>query len=158
MRRASSIFSAIVITGLLILHASQPAVAQENGLVRMKSDYPMGETIDRLKKDIAAKGITFFVEIDQAKLAEDNGVELNPSTLLIFGNPKLGSQFITSNPSSGIDWPVRLLVFEDEVGQVWMIYNDFTYIARRHGITNRDKAFSMASHVIESITSAVKRK
>jgi uncharacterized protein (DUF302 family) len=77
---------------------------------------------------------------------------------LIFGNPALGSQFITSKPSAGIDWPVRLLVFEDKTGQVWTIHNDFTYIARRHGITNRDKAFKMASEVIGSITSVVRRK
>ena len=37
-------------------------------------------------------------EIDQSKLAADAGIKLRPSTLLVFGNPPLGTQFITSNP------------------------------------------------------------
>ena len=135
-----------------------PAHAANNGVVRSKSAYKMAETIDRLKKDVAAKGITFFAEIDQTKLAADAGIKLGPSTLLIFGNPALGSQFMTSNPYAGIDWPVRLLVLEDKDGQVWTVYNDFGYIARRHHIRNRGAAFKMASEVIASITSSVKQK
>jgi uncharacterized protein (DUF302 family) len=137
--------------------AALPAQAADNGVVKGKSAYPMAETIDRLKKDVAAKGITFFAEIDQTKLAADAGIKLGPSTLLIFGNPALGSQFMTSNPYAGIDWPVRLLVLEDKDGQVWTVYNDFGYIARRHHIRNRGAAFKMASKVIASITSSVKK-
>jgi uncharacterized protein (DUF302 family) len=80
-----------------------------------------------------------------------------PSTLLVFGNPALGSQFITSNPDAGIDWPVRLLVSEDETSAVWTVYNDFQFIARRHDITDRDAAFAKASEVIASITSNTSR-
>ncbi len=97
------------------LTLAAPAVTRANeddGIVRVKSAYPMNETIARLKKDIADKGIRFFTEIDQAKLAADAGIKLNPSTLLVFGNPPLGTQFITSNPNAGLDWPVRLLVAE----------------------------------------------
>jgi uncharacterized protein (DUF302 family) len=96
----------------------------------------------------------FFTEIDQAKLAAGAGIALRPSTLLIFGNPPLGVQFLTANPDSGLDWPVRLLVREDEQGRVWAIYSDFTWIAQRYGITNRDAQFNMASQVIASVTSA----
>jgi uncharacterized protein (DUF302 family) len=78
--------------------------------------------------------------------------------LLIFGNPPLGIQFLTSNPNAGLDWPVRLLVTEDGKGQVWTIYTDFIWIAHRHGITNRDAQFKMASEVIGSITSSVASK
>ena len=138
--------------------AAIPAQAAGNGIVKGKSAYSMAETIDRLKKDVAAKGIKFFAEIDQTKLAADAGIKLGPSTLLIFGNPALGSQFMTSNPQAGIDWPVRLLVLEDKNGQVWTVYNDFGYIARRHHISNRGAAFKMASEVIASITSSVSQK
>ncbi len=129
-----------------------------NGIVKVKSAYSMVETVARLKKDIADKGILFFAEIDQSKLAADAGIKLHPSILLIFGNPPLGTQFMTSNPESGIDWPVRLLLFEDAQGQVSMVYSDFTWIAHRHGITDRDQQFKMASKVIASITSSVSRK
>jgi uncharacterized protein (DUF302 family) len=129
--------------------------AFENGIVRVKSAYPFDETIDRIKQDVAAKGIMFFIAVDQSKLASEAGIKLRPSTLLVFGNPALGSQFITSNPNAGIDWPVRLLVSEDENGTVWTVYNDFQYIARRHGITDRDAAFQKASEVITSVTSSI---
>ncbi|WP_414475472.1 DUF302 domain-containing protein [Microvirga sp. M2] len=127
----------------------------ENGIVRVKSAYPFNETIDRIKQDVAAKGILFFFAVDQSKLASDAGIRLRPSTLLVFGNPALGSQFITSNPNAGLDWPVRLLVSEDETGAVWTAYNDFQYVARRHGITDRDAAFQKASEVITSVTSSI---
>ena len=134
------------------------ALAGTDGIVRVKSAYPMGETIERLKKDIAEKGIKFFSEIDQSKLAADSGIKLQPSVLLIFGNPPLGTQFITANPNAGLDWPVRLLVFENDKGEVWAAYTDFEWIARRHGIDNRKDQFKIASAVIASITSSVRAK
>jgi len=127
----------------------------ENGIVKVRSAYSVTTTVDRIKQDIASKGIMFFFAVDQSKLAADAGIELRPSTLLVFGNPALGSQFVTSNPLAGIDWPVRLLVFEDEKGDVWTVYNDFAHIARRHGISDRDAAFAKASEVIASIISSV---
>ncbi|MBS3652398.1 DUF302 domain-containing protein [Pseudaminobacter sp. 19-2017] len=129
----------------------------DNGIVKVKSAYTFSETIDRIKQDVASKGIMFFFSVDQSKLAGDAGIKLRPSTLLVFGNPPLGSQFMTSNPISGIDWPVRLLVLQDEDGTVWAAYNDFNYIARRHGIKDRDAAFQKASEVIGSITSSIVR-
>jgi len=129
----------------------------ENGLVRTKSAYSFSVTIDRLKQDVASKGIMLFLSVDQSRLAAEAGITLRPSTLLVFGNPALGTQFITSNANAGIDWPVRLLVLEDEKGDVWTVYNDFLSIAHRHGISDRDAAFSKASEVISSITSSVSK-
>lgn len=126
-----------------------------NGIVAAKSAYGMDETVARLKQDIAGKGLMFFNEIDQAKLAKDAGIEARPSTLLVFGNPALGTQFITANPQSGIDWPVRLLVYQDANGQVWTEYTDFHYVQSRHGIMDRDAQFQKASEVIASITASV---
>jgi uncharacterized protein (DUF302 family) len=128
-----------------------------DGVVRVKSAFGFQETIERLKKDIAAKGIQFFREIDQTKLAANAGIKLNPSTLLIFGNPPLGTQFITANANAGLDWPVRLLVTQDGSGVVWTVYTDFAWIAARHGIVNRADQFKMASMVIASITSSVRK-
>jgi uncharacterized protein (DUF302 family) len=78
--------------------------------------------------------------------------------LLIFGNPPLGTHFITANANAGLDWPVRLLVYENEKGEVWTAYTDFDWIARRHSIENRTDQFKMASTVIASITSSVRAK
>ena len=153
---AKTLLMGALIMSAGLLAAAAPSPAASDGTVRLRSAYSMGETIERLKQDIASKGITFFAAIEQSKLAGNAGVELRPSTLLIFGNPALGAQFITSNPIAGLDWPVRLLVFQDDKGEVWTAYTDFQWIAHRHQITNRDAAFSKASEVIASITSSVK--
>lgn len=146
-----------LISGILIASALTVswAGAGDDGIIKVKSAYPLAETITKLKADIAGKGIKFFDEIDQAKLAGDAGIKLRPSTLLVFGNPPLGTQFITAKPDAGLDWPVRLLVFENERGEVWLAYTDFAWIARRHGINSRDDQFKMATNVIASITSSV---
>ena len=145
----------IVALGAALL--ANPVSALDDGVVRVKSAYGMQETIARLKGDVAAKGIMFFGEIDQTALAAKAGVTIQPSTLLLFGNPPLGTLFVQSKPEAGIDWPVRLLVQQDPQGEVWAIYTDFRWIARRHGITgDAAKPFEMASGVIASITSSVK--
>ena len=145
------------------LAASAPALAQTStpsadGLIKVRSAYPVDETIARIKSDIAAKGIMFFQAVDQSALAARAGISLRPSTLLEFGNPPLGTQFLTSNPYSGLDWPVRLLVLQDEAGVVWAAYTDFAWIAQRHHIADRDGQFAMAAGVVESITQAIKAR
>jgi uncharacterized protein (DUF302 family) len=129
-----------------------------DGVVKVRSAYAMNETIDRLKQDVASKGTALFIAVDQSTLAADAGIQLRPSTLLVFGNPALGAQFVTSNPVAGLDWPVRLLFFRDDSGGVWIVYRDFAWIARRHRIENREAAFSKASEVIASITASVQAK
>ena len=131
---------------------------QTDGVIRVRSAYPLEETIARIKQDIAAKGIKFFDEIDQTKLGGDAGIKLRPSTLLIFGNPPLGIQFLASNPNAGLDWPVRLLAMQDDKGDVYAAYTDFAWIAQRHGITDREAQFKMASSVVSSILSTVTAK
>ena len=147
----------VLIAGLLLFSMTSPRADNEDGIVRVKSAYSLAETVNRLKKDVVDKGIMFFSEIDQSELAAKAGIKLLPSTLLVFGNPPLGIQFLTSNPNSGLDWPVRLLVYQDAGGDVWAAYTDFDWIARRHHIKDRDDAFKMASSVIQSITSVVKK-
>jgi uncharacterized protein (DUF302 family) len=148
-----------VIASLVLANFTLSAsVHAEDGIVRIKSAVPVTEAVERIKKDVAAKGIKFFMEIDQAKLAAEAGITLNPSTLLVFGNPPLGTQFITANPNAGLDWPVRLLVTQDEKGDVWAVYTDFQWIVDRHGIKTREAQFKMATSVVESITSTLKAK
>ncbi len=150
------ILSMALLACAVTLSPSGMATAADDGIVRTKSAYSMPETLKRLKKDVAEKGIMFFSEIDQSKLAADAGITLRPSTLLVFGNPPLGTLFLTSDPDAGLDWPVRLLVYQDATGDVWVAYTDFAWIARRHGITDRDEDFKKASDVIGSITSTVR--
>jgi uncharacterized protein (DUF302 family) len=153
--RVANFCTSLLLIFLVLSVASAARADSDDGIVRVKSAVPMAEAITRIKADIAGKGIKFFMEIDQSKLAADAGVTLRPSTLIVFGNPPLGTLFLTSNPSAGLDWPVRVLVYQDEKGDVWVNYTDFMWIAHRHGIMDRDDAFKKASEVITSITSTV---
>ena len=148
--------------GMILLVLTTVADAQttnavgDDGLVRVKSAYPVDETVARMRQDIAAKGITFFQEVDQSRLAAGAGISLRPSTLIVFGNPPLGAQFLTANPYSGLDWPVRVLVLQEPDGSVWVAWTDFAWIARRHHIGDRQQQFAMATSVVESITSTIR--
>ncbi len=152
----ASIVRLAAVTALAMSFAA-PAAAQstDNGVRRVKSAYSMQESIARIKADIAAKGILFFHQVDQSALAAKAGISLRPSTLLEFGNPPLGTQFITANADAGLDWPVRLLLTQDDSGTVWAVYTDFTWIAARHQITTRGAQFMMANQVVGSITSTL---
>ena len=157
-RLATLIASGAVVAfaiGIVCVSGSLNAGGSQGEIVSVRSAYPVAVTIERLKSDIARKGIILFSTTDQSKLAEAAGVKLRPSTLLEFGNPTLGAQFITANPVAGLDWPVRLLVFEDEDGVVWAAYTDFAAIARRHAIADRQPQFETASSVVASITSTI---
>ena len=143
---------------LVISVATAARADSDDGIIRVKSAVPMAEAITRIKTDIASKGIKFFSEIDQSKLAADAGIKLRLSTLLVFGNPPLGTQFITSNPNAGLDWPVRLLLTQDDNGDVWAVWTDFGWIAKRHNIRDRVAQFEMATKVVASITSTITTK
>lgn len=143
---------------LVVSIATAARAESDDGIVRVKSAVPMAEAIIRIKADIAGKEIKFFSEIDQTKLATDAGIKLRPSTLLVFGNPPLGTQFITSNPNAGLDWPVRLLLTQDDNGDLWAVWTDFGWIAKRHNITDRTAQFEMATKVVDSITSTITTK
>jgi uncharacterized protein (DUF302 family) len=128
--------------------------APAQGVVRIKSLYGIDETIERIKADIATKGIKFFAEIDQSQLGAGANIAIRPSKLILFGNPPLGVQFLSSNPYSGLDWPVRMLILQEADGSVSVAWTDFGYIAKRYSITNRKAQIKMASEVAASIASA----
>ena len=123
----------------------------------LQSAHGFDATVSRLTADVAAKGIRHFATIDQAELARGERLPLRRSTLILFGNPPLGVQFLQSNPLAGLDWPVRMLVTEDGAGRVRVAWTDFGAIAKRYGIADRDAQFAMASEVAASIASAATR-
>ena len=156
----SKLLGSLTVTFAIV--AASPVFAQaidlpppaDSGVIRAKSAFGMDETLARIKKDIQAKGLRFFDEIDQSSLAAGAGIKVRPSVLLMFGNPPLGIQFLTSTPYAGLDWPVRMLVFQDDAGQVWIAYTDFKFIAHRHHIADRSDQFKMASEVAASVAAS----
>jgi uncharacterized protein (DUF302 family) len=151
------------LTGIAALPASVQAAtpvasAPAQGVIKQRSDYRFDETVARLKGDIAAKGIRFFNEIDHQKLGAGASLPIRRSTLLLFGNPPLGVQFLQSNPLAGLDWPVRMLVTEDVDGTVWISWTDFRFVASRYQLQDRDAQIAMAGEVAASIASAARKQ
>ena len=147
-----SVIAGVLLSVLLAFSAAQ--AGSDNGLVTKKSKYSADETIDRLEKALKEKGINVFARVSHKKNAEGVELSLRPTELLIFGNPKLGTHFFTSNQTAGIDLPMKALAWEDEKGQVWFTYNDPKYIAKRHGIKDRDDIAAKMSKALDNFSKA----
>jgi uncharacterized protein (DUF302 family) len=92
------------------------------------------ETVEKLKEILKAKGVTLFALVDHSGEAEKAGLKMRPTKLLIFGSPKAGTPLMLAAPSSAIDLPLKILVWEDSQGKVWISYNSQQYLQKRHGL------------------------
>lgn len=79
-------------------------------------------------------GARIFTRIDYKKSGTTVGLKLSPTTIVIFGNPKIGASAFLAGQTIGLYLPLRVLAYEDKVGSVWLIYNDPAEAAKRHGI------------------------
>jgi len=104
-----------------------------DGLVAVKSAYSAVETMERLDKVLKERGMTIFARVDHAAGAAKVGKTLRPTSVMIFGNPQGGTPLMECSQTTGIDLPQKMLVWQDESGQVWLAYNDMAYVANRHG-------------------------
>ena len=125
----------LVILSIIMLTGT--AMAQ-GGLISVKSSHDVATTVSRLESALMEKGITVFARIDHAQGAQRIGQVLNPTVLIIFGNPALGTPLIQRSRTIGIDLPLKALIWEDRAGDVWFTYNSPDYLVRRHGITEMD--------------------
>lgn len=105
----------------------------ENGIVNQPSKHSVNDTMERLQAILKAKGVNIFVLIDHSGEAEKVGLKLRPTKLLIFGSPKAGTPLMLAAPSCAIDLPLKILVWEDDGGTVWISYNSPDYLRKRHG-------------------------
>lgn len=102
------------------------------GVINLPSPYPVKETIDRLEILLESKGGKIFDRIDQRAEAAKVDLEMRPTVLLIFGDPKAGTPLMNAHPSIAIDLPFKALAWEAADGQVWLSYNSPEYLAERH--------------------------
>ncbi|HSY31684.1 MAG TPA: DUF302 domain-containing protein [Verrucomicrobiae bacterium] len=110
------------------------ATATNNGIVNKPSKHSVEQTVEALQNILKSKGIAVFALIDHCGEAEKVGLKMRPTKLLIFGNPKAGTPLMLASPSSAIDLPLKLLVWEDAQGKVWVSYNSPEYLRERHGL------------------------
>lgn len=144
-----------VLLALTLLTFSFAVQAESvDGLIVKESPYSVKKTIDRLEGIIKKKGITIVTRWSHDMRAKKVGIALRPTELLIFGNPKLGSHFFTSQQTSGIDLPLKALAWKDQNGKVWLAYNDPRYIANRHHITDREEIVAKMTAALDGMTNA----
>jgi len=98
------------------------------------SKYPFEETAARLESAITSRGLTIFSRIDFSGDAAKAGLQMNPTRLIIFGNPKAGTPLMIAAPTVAIDFPLKVLVSEDSSEKVLVSYNSPEYLRERHDI------------------------
>ena len=106
-----------------------------NGLVSVQSRVSARETLNRLLAALATRKLTVFTRVDHAAGAASVDLQLRPTDVVIFGNPKGGTALMQDQQSTGIDLPLKALVWEDAEGKAWLTYNDPAWIAQRHGLS-----------------------
>jgi len=109
-------------------------VAQDNGLVAISSSHSVDVTVGRVMELLAAKGVKLFAAIDHSGEAAAAGLQMPPTTVLLFGSPKAGTPLMTAAPSVAIDLPLKLLVAEGVDGTVTITWNSAEYLRARHGL------------------------
>ena len=128
-----------LVLALVLSVFSVAALAGRGGMITVRSANDVPTTVKQLKKTLKDKGMTIFKIVDHAKGAEGVGLKLRPTTVVIFGNPKVGTLLMQCGQTAGIDLPMKMLVREDGKGAVWISYNDPNYLASRHGIKGCSK-------------------
>ncbi len=153
-------FRIFTVTGILVCLISNHAFAKDSiqpvsyGLIKIKSAHSVEKTINRLETALLGKGMTIFKRINHAAGAEKAGLQLRPTELLIFGNPKVGTPLMLCSQTAALDLPQKALAYEDENGQVWLVYNDPAYMAKRHNIQDCEKPVQKVSNALANFSKA----
>ena len=122
------------------------------GLKTIASNFGPKETMDRLEAEIRGKGMTVFARIDHGAGAADAGLELRPTELIIFGNARGGTPLMQASQTSGIDLPLKALVWQDAAGKTWLSYNEPSWIVQRHGLGVRAEIVDKMAAALSAIS------
>jgi uncharacterized protein (DUF302 family) len=147
----------LVSLGIVLLSASFSVVASD-GLVKYESHYSVKETADRFESIAKSKGLTLFVRIDHQQNANAVGLELRPTEVIIFGNPKIGTPLMQCAQEVAIDLPQKVMVSEDANNKVWLSYNNPNYLMKRHEIKGCDEVINKISDVLSKLSKAAVAK
>jgi uncharacterized protein (DUF302 family) len=104
------------------------------GIVSVQSTHSVDETVAAFEKLLETKGVKLFAVIDHSGEAENAGLHMPPTKLLIFGNPRAGTPLMLASPSAALDLPLKALVWQDPAGNTWISYNSPDYLRTRHNL------------------------
>jgi uncharacterized protein (DUF302 family) len=126
----------------------------ETGLVHVASSHSAAETVQRFEKILQEKKVEIFAKVDHAAGAKTAGMTLRPTTVILFGNPQVGTPLMQSKQTAGIDLPLKALIWEDGAGKVWLTYNRADYVAKRHGIGDTEDTVKGMNGALEALARA----
>lgn len=164
--KGSQMFRSILVFSLAVPVLASSALAQsppkmakastpkvETGLAVRPSKLPVKDTIDAIAKAAEEKGAKIVAHVDHAAGAKAVGTDMKPSQLLIFGNPKLGTPLMTSNPRAGLALPLKVLAYEDAAGKVWVVNETPASIGAKYGLKAKSEqdAVKAAAGAIDAI-------
>lgn len=133
---------------------AQDSVEASEGMIAYRSDAGFSATLERVEPAIEARGLFVMKVMDHAAAAAQVGRDLSPNTVVLFGNPKIGSQVMTCAPRAGIDLPQKLLVWEED-GAVFVAYNDPQYLVWRHSIEGCEDLLARVAENLDGLARAV---
>lgn len=142
----------VTATAALLLLAANSANAQDSWIIK-ESPASVEITADKLEAAIGAAGATVFARIDHAAGAKSIDAELEDMTLVVFGNPKIGTPIMQAEPRAGLDLPIRVLIWEDQ-GQTKIGYLDPAALQERYSIEGADQSFMTMKGALEKLTNA----
>ncbi|MDI3471144.1 MAG: hypothetical protein OJF62_003207 [Pseudolabrys sp.] len=133
-------------------------MSSNDGLVTCRSQHGNAETSQRFCVAARNVGLSIFAQIDHGQNAVDSGLELRPTRLIIFGNPRGGTPLMQLNQVSGIDLPFKVLVWDDQYGATWLTYNDPEWLVERHCLgTGAETTTRAISDGMKKLVSAATR-
>ena len=146
---------ALAVAGTIALSLlGGPLSAQDAGLVVRESALSVKDTLDKLTKVLDEKGIKVAARVDHAAGAKAAGMELPPTEVVFFGNPKLGTPLMQSNPQIALDLPMRVAAWTDKAGKTWVAYTSVDALKARYGIKDKDEAFKAMAGALDAFTGA----
>lgn len=142
---------------LITLLVSSTVVISQNreDLLTYSSKYSVSETSTRLVDTLKEKGFTIFKTVDHSLGAKNVGIELHDTTVVIFGNPKIGSKLMQCAPTVAIDLPQKALIWKDTDSKVWLAFNNPDYLKQRHNVKGCDQFFGKIKNAFKLISNKV---
>jgi len=143
----------LFVLAVALLFLAPPAFAADF-LVKKQSPHSVSKTLDRLTKVMQSKGITIFARVNHTAGATSVDLELKPTQLLIFGNPRLGTPLMQANREIGIALPLKVLAWEDKDGKVWLAYTKPDALKARYNVSGKDEVFKKMTGALDKLTGA----
>ncbi len=131
------------------------SIPKRGGIVRFKSPFTVEETIARFREEVGKRPLNIIAEVNHQANAESVNLELRPTFLFIFGNPRVGTPLMQCNQTTGIDLPQKALIWEDENGEVWLGYNSPKFLNKRHRLRGcADEALETVGNALRGLAEA----